>query len=186
MAEPDLALGVFFLGLAVLNEELFGAPSQRNLLGQFKMFGFLPIRLLLGPAQAPSSCEYGETQREGGGTRVCSGQFVAGTGERGPGGRTPTDASARANADRSPSAPHRAGRKPEAIAPVGRRDERQFAGRLRRAEEETALSLHVRIAWPPYGHDVPLRGSHSNASPIICTRWPAARKTADDVVAAPR
>ena len=52
-------------------------------------------------------------------------------------------ASTRADLDRSRRAPHRAGGKAEAIGAVGGRDERQFARRLRRAEEEAARPLHV-------------------------------------------
>ena len=176
MAEADLALGVLFLRPRHPQRDRLAHPVNGPL-GQVQDVRLpadqAPLRARPRPAHHAI-----RDQREGGGRRVLEWPVCSRDRRTGPAAAS-TDASARANFDRSGSAPHRAGRKTEAIGAVGGRDERQGARRLRRAEEEAARPLHVRIARPPCGHDAP-------ASRIVFRRFPdhlsrdglAARKTA--------
>ncbi len=51
-AEAHLALGFFFIALAVLNEIVWRTQTT-DLWVKFKTFGFLPLTLLFALAQAP-------------------------------------------------------------------------------------------------------------------------------------
>ena len=70
MAPAHLALGVFFLALAVLNEIVWRgaahylpAAEATDMWVKFKTFGFLPLTLLFALAQAPLIMKY-ETKDE--------------------------------------------------------------------------------------------------------------------------